>query len=256
MFAPGLAWQACFKESNVELKLTSDVDMLLMIEKGICGGRTQAVCRYFQSNNKYMDKKYDKTKKSTYLQYYDANSLYTLAMTQKLLVDCFEWEKPSKFTSDFTKHYDEKSSTGYVFDVDIDYPKNLHDLHSDLPFLPQRMKINKCDKLICNLFDKNNYVVHISLLKQALNHGLILKKVHRVISFNQEDWMKDYIITNIEERKKTDSELKKDFYNLMCNAVFGKSMEQVRNHKDIRLVTTDKKRCQLVSEPNYHTTKI
>ena len=97
-------------------------------------------------------------------------------------------------------------STGYVFDVDIDYPKNLHDLHSDLPFLPQRMKINKCDKLICNLYDKNNYFVHISLLKQALNHCLIFKKVHRVISFNQVAWMKDYIITNIEERKKADNE--------------------------------------------------
>ena len=86
--------------------------------------------------------------------------------------------------SDFIKNYDEKSSTGYVFDVDIDYPKNLHDVHSNLPFLSQRMKINKCDKLICNLYDKNNYVVHISLLKQALNHGLILKKIRRVISFN------------------------------------------------------------------------
>ena len=98
-----------------------------------------------------------------------------------------------------------------VFDVDIDYPKNLHDLHNDLPFLPQKMKINKCDKLICNIYDKNNYVVHISLLKQVLSHGLILKKVHRVISFNQEAWMKDYIITNIEERNKGDSEFKKDF---------------------------------------------
>ena len=164
--APGLAWQACLKKSNVEL-------VLLMIEKGIRGGITQAVCRYFQSNNKYMDKKYDKTKKSSYLQHYDANSLYPWAMAQKLPVDCSEWEKPSKFTSDFIKNYDEKSSTGYLFDVDIDYPKNLHDLHSDLPFLPQRMKINKCDKHICNLYDKSNYVVHISLLKQALNHGLI-----------------------------------------------------------------------------------
>ena len=109
------------------------------------------------------------------------------------------------------------------------------------------MKINNCDKLICNLYDENNCVFHISLLKQALNHGLILKKVHSVISFNQEAWMKDYIITNIEERKRADSEFKKDFYKLMCNAVFGKSMEQVRNHIDIRLVTTDKKRCQLVS---------
>ena len=202
-----------------------------------------------------MDKKHDKTKKSTCFQYYDANSLYGCAMTQKLPVDCFEWEKPSKFTSDFIKNDDEKSSTGYVFDVDIDYPKNLHDVYSDLPFLPQRMKINKCDKLICNLFDKNNYVVHISLLKQLLNHGLTFKKVRRVISFNQEAWMKDYIITNIEERKKADNEFKKDFYKLMCNAVFGKSMEQVRNHRDIRQVTTDKKRCLLVSEPNYRTTK-
>ena len=96
-------------------------------------------------------------------------------MTQKLPVDCFEWEKPSKFTSDFIKNYDEKSSIGYVFDVDIGYPKNFHDFHSDLPFLPQRMKIDKCDKLICNLYDKFNYVVHRSLLKQALNHGLFLK---------------------------------------------------------------------------------
>ena len=203
--APGLVWQACLKKSN-ELELISDVDMLIMIQKGILGGITQAVCRYFQSNNKYMDTKYDKTKKSTYLQYYDANSLYAWAMTQKLPVDCFEWEKPSKFTSDFIKNYDEKSSTGYVFDVDIVYPKNLYDLRSDLPFLPQRMKINKCDKLICNLYDKNNYVVYISLLKQALDHGLILRKVRSVISFNQEAWMKDYIITNIEERKKADSE--------------------------------------------------
>ena len=148
--ASGLAWQACLKKSDVELELISDVDMLLMIEEAIRGGITQAVCRYFQSNNKYIDKKYEETKKSTHLQYYDANSLYAWAMTQKLPVDCFEWEKPSKFTSDFIKNYDEKSSTGYVFDVDIDYPKNFHDLHSDLPFLPQRMKINKCDKLICN----------------------------------------------------------------------------------------------------------
>ena len=110
--------------------------MLLMIEKGIRGGITQAVCRYFQSNKKYRNKKYNKTKKSTYPQHYDANSLYVWAMAQRLPVDCFEWKKPSKFTSDFIKHYDEKSSSGYVFDVDINYLKKLHYLHSDLPFLP------------------------------------------------------------------------------------------------------------------------
>ena len=98
-------------------------------------------------------------------------------------------------------------------------------------------------------------VVHIKLLKPALNHVLILKKVHRVISFNQEAWMKNYVINNIEDRKKADSDFKKDFYKLMCNAVFGQSIEQVKNHRGIRLVTTDKERYQLVSEPNYHTTK-
>ena len=72
----------------------------------------------------------------------------------------------------------------------VEYPKNLHDLHSDLPFLPGRMKINKYSKLVCNLYDKNNYVVHIRSLKKALNYGLILKKVHRVIQFNHEAWLK------------------------------------------------------------------
>ena len=93
--APGLAWQACLKKSNVELELISDVDMLLMFEKRIRGGITQAACRYYQSNNRYMGKKYDKTKKSTYHQYYDANNLCAWAMTQTFPVDCFEWEKPS-----------------------------------------------------------------------------------------------------------------------------------------------------------------
>ena len=102
-----------------------------------------------------------------------------------------------KFTEDFIKNYDEDSSKGYIFEIDVEYPKNVHDLHSDLPFLPERMKINKSNKIVCNLYDKNNYVVHIRSLKQALNHGIILKKVHRVIQFNQKAWLKEYIDMNI-----------------------------------------------------------
>ena len=103
-----------------------------------------------------------------------------------------------EFNEDFIKNYDEDSDKGYIFEVDIEYPKNLHDLHSDLPFLPKRMKTDKCNKLVCNLYDKNNYVVHIRSLKQALDHGLILKKVHREIQFNQEAWLKEYIDMNTE----------------------------------------------------------
>ena len=115
------------------------------------------------------------------------------------------------------------------------------------------MKIEKCNTFVCNLYDKKEYVVHIRALKQALNHGLILKKVHRVIQFNQEAWLKPYIEMNTKLRPEVKNDLEKDFLKLMNNSVFGKTMENVRIHRDIKLVTTDKRRNQLVSEPNYHT---
>ena len=107
-----------------------------------------------------------------------------------------------KFGEEFIKSYDKDSDKGYILELDVEYPKNLNYLHKDLPFLPERMKINKCSKLVCNLYDKNNYVVHIRSLKQSLDHGLILKKVHRVIQFNQEVWLTEYIDMNIELRKQ------------------------------------------------------
>ena len=161
----------------------------------------------------------------------------------------------SKFNEEFIKNFDEDSDKGYILEVDVEYPKNLHDLHSDLPFLSERMKIDKCSKLVCNLHDKKRYVVHIRSLKQALNHRLILKKVHRVIQFNQEAWLKEYIDMNTELRKKTKNDFEKDFFKLMNNSVFGKTMENVRKHRDIKLVAIDKRRNQLVSEPNYHAIK-
>ena len=133
--------------------------------------------------------------------------------------------------------------------------KKLFNLHRDLPFLPERKKIKKCEKLVCTVQNKKNYVVHINTLKQALNHGLILKKVHRIIQFNQEAWLKPYIDMNTKLRKEAKNDFEKDFFKLMNNVVFGKTMENVRKHRDIKLVTTDKRRNQLVSEPNYHTTK-
>ena len=160
----------------------------------------------------------------------------------------------SKFNEEFTKNYDEDSDKGYILEVDVKYPKNLHGLYEDLPFLLERMKIGKCNKLACNLYDKKNSVVHIRSLKQALNHELILKKVHRVIQFYQEAWLKPYIDMSTELRKKGNY-FEKDFFKLMNNALFGKTMENVRKHREIKLVTTDKRRNRLVSEPNYHTTK-
>ena len=177
-------------------------------------------------------------------------------MSEPLPVDGFDWINDlSKIDEDFIKNYDKNSDKGYILEVDVKYPKNLHDLHSGLPFLPERMRIDKCNKLACNLYDKKNYVAHIRSLTQALNHGLILKKVHRVMQFNQEAWLKPCINLKTELRKQANNDFEKDFHKLMNNAVFGKIMENVRKHRDIKLVTTDKRRNQLVSEPNYHTTK-
>ena len=132
----------------------------------------------------------------------------------------------------------------------------LHDLHSDMPFLSERMIINKTKKLVCNLHNKKNYVAHTNILKQALNHGLKLKKVHRVIEFEQEAWLKKYIDFNTDLWVKATNDFEKDFFKLMNNAVFGKTMENVRKHHNIKLVKTDKKRNRLVSGPNYRTMKL
>ena len=160
-------------------------------------------------------------------------------------------EDLSKIDEYFIKNYDKDSDKGYILEVDVKYPKILHDLHSDLPFLPERMKIDKFSKHISNSWDKKNGV-QIRSLKEALNQGLILKKVHRVIQFNKKAWLKPYIDMNTELTKQAENDQEKDLFKLMNNAVFGKRMENVRKHRDLKLVATDKRRNRLVSEPNYH----
>ena len=114
------------------------------------------------------------------------------------------------------------------------------------------MKIETIEILVANLHDKTEYIIHIRNLKQTLNHGIVLKKVHRVIKFNQNAWLKPYIDLNTDLRKKAKNDFEKDF--LMNNAVFGKTMENVRKHRGIKLVTKERRRNYLASEPNYHTT--
>ena len=186
-----------------------------MVEEGIRGGICHSIHRYAKANNKYM-KKYDENEESSYIQYLDANNLYGWAMSQKLPANGFKWlEDTSEINEEFIKTYDKNNNKRYILEVDLKYPRKLHDLHIDLPFLPKRMKINICKKLLCNLCNKKNYVVHIKSLKQELNHGLKLKKVHKIIEFNQEAWLKPYIDMNTELRKVASNDFEKDFYKLM-----------------------------------------
>ena len=199
--------------------------MLMMYENGIRGGMCNAVYRYVEANNRYM-KNYNKNVPSSYLEYLDTINLYGWEMSEKLPVDGFKWieeDNLSKFNEKFIKDYDENSE-GYIFEVDVEYSKNLHKLQRDLPFLLERMKINKFSKLTCTLYDKENYVVRIRALKQALNHGLILKKVQRIIEFRQVTWLKSYSDMNTKLRTEAKNEFEKDFFKLMNNSVFGKTM--------------------------------
>ena len=175
--------------------------MLLMVEEGIRGGIFHSIHRYAKANNKYM-KNYNNNEESSYIQYLDANNLYGWAMSKKLPVNEFKWLDNDKtaehvINEEFIKIYNENDKKGYILKVDV----KSHDLRSDLPFLPERMEKNKCKKLVCNLYDQKKYVLHTNSLKQTLNHGLKLKKIHRIIEFNQEAWLKPYIDMNTELRK-------------------------------------------------------
>ena len=252
--ALGLAWQACIKKTEVKLELITDYDMFMMVEERIRDGMCQAIYRYAKANKKYMNN-YDKRKIISYLRYLDVNTLLVLAMSHKLPLDGFKWVKDLfRFNEDFIRNYDENSNERYFLELDVEYPKKLYRLHKDFPFLPKKEKIDKCEKLVCNIKDKEIYAVHIRALKQALNHGLKPKKVHRVIQFNQEVWLKPYIDMNTKLRKEAKNDFEKIFFKLMNNSVFGKTMGNMRDYRYMKL-TTNRRRKRLVSEPNYHTQK-
>ena len=166
--------------------------MFLMVENVIRGRNCQAMHRYTKANNKYM-KNYDKSIESSYIVFLDANNLYGWAMSQKLPVNGFKWVKNlSEFNKDFIKNYDENSDNGYFLEVDVAYSKKLFNSHR-LTISTEKKKVEKVKKLICSIEDKEKCVIHVRDLKQALNHGLKPKKVHRVSKFNQRAWLKPYI---------------------------------------------------------------
>ena len=176
--SPGLAWRACLKHTGIKLELLTDPGMLLMFERGIRGGITQAVCKYASANNKYMGDRFSLNEDTTYLQYLDANNLYGWAMSQPLPTGGFKWvdvnhNKISELAT--------RTDKGYLLEVDVSYPKELHNQHNDLPFMCERMEINRVEKLVPNFRDKKNYVIHIQALNQALQHGLRLDRIHRAI---------------------------------------------------------------------------
>ena len=246
--SPGLAWKACLKKTGISLELLTNPDMLLMFERGIRGGITQAVHRYARANNKYMGENFNPKEDSRFLQYLDANNLYSWAMSQHLPTGGFRWVNvdPNEI-GELAK----RDGIGYLLEIDVSYPQELHDSHNNLSFMCEKMKINGVEKLVPNLFNKKNYVIHIQMLDQALKHGVILEKIHRTVEFIQTAWMKPYIDFNTQLRTQSKNDFKKDLFKLMNNAVFGKTMKNIRKHRNIKLVTNTELYLKTIMKPNF-----
>ena len=273
--SPGLAWQACLKMTDVEIELLTDPDMYLFIEEGLRGGISMISNRFSKANNPYVPN-YDSTQETSYVMYLDANNLYGWSMSQPLPTGEFDWLTEQEITKlDITDVADDNEQ-GYILEVDLQYPAELHDLHNDYPLAPEKMKISSemlspyCQqmskhlnlrggampKLIPNLQDKSNYVVHYRSLKQYLALGMKLTKIHRVLVFQQSSWLKSYIDFNTEKRKQAANDFEKDFYKLMNNAVFGKTMENLRKRVNVKLVNDKAKLSKLTASPSFDSFRI
>ena len=241
--APGLAWDAALKITDVKLELLSDPDMLLMIEKGIRGGISMISNRYGKANNPYMGSKFDNTEETRFISYLDANNLYGWAMSKPLPTHGFKWMDDAEKET--------WKSVPCILEVDLEYPEHLHDLHNDYPLAPESLKIGRVDKLIPNLNNKTNYVIHYENLKLYESLGLKITKIHRGIKFEESTWLKQYIDLNTTLRAKANNDFEKDFFKLMNNSVFGKTMENIRNRVDVRLVNDKRMAKKLAAKPNF-----
>ena len=201
--------------------------MLLIVEKGI-RGVSMISNRYGKANNKYLGNRFDDKEPSKYITYLDANNLYGWVMSKPLPTHGFKWMTVSELET-WENH-------SCILEVDLEYPRSLHDLHSDYPLAPEQIEVNKVDKLIPNLWNKKKYVLHCENLKQYLSLGLKLTPFHRGIKFEESQWLKKYIAL----RTVATNEFEKDFFKLMNNSVFDKKMENTRNRVDIRLVNNKK----------------
>lgn len=234
----GLAWDAMLKYTNIELELLTDEDMFLFIDGGSRGGINQCCNRYAKANNQYMGEFYKEKEDSKYIMYYEANNLYGWAMTQPLPYGGFKWVENEALEKLETKDIPYNSNIGYILEVDLEYPESIHDAHQDLLFCAEHRAPpgSKQKKLMTTLYDKQNYIIHYRPLKQALNNGLVLKKIHKVLQFDQKPWLKPFINFNTEKRKNTRNKFEERLFKLINNSVCGKSMQNEQKYITVKLV--------------------
>ena len=269
--SPGLSWDALLKKTGVELELFTDLEMHMFVERGIRGGISMVSKRYAKANNPLVSD-YNPSKPNSYIMYLDANNLYGWAMSKPLPKSGFKWKRVMP-TEEEIMNKKENAKKGWILEVDLEYPAELHKEHNSYPLAPEKkivkkenmsdyqknlikeldLKLPNSNKLLLTLEDKNDYVVHYENLKFYLKQGMKLKRVKRALEFEQECWMEPYIRMNTEFRKQAKNDFEKNFYKLMNNSVFGKTMENLRNRVDIKIVRSNEKDKirKLVASPLY-----
>ena len=269
--SPQLSWDAMLHMTGCELELICDKAMYSMIDDGLRGGVWMISQRYAKANNKYMGDCYNPSEPSSYIMYLDANNLYGWAMSQPMPEREFKWVDEEEFSKiDWTQQTADQP-IGYFVECDLDYPAAMHDKHNDYPLAPEKFTVDfNClsetqvsirrnysmsqsgsnVKLVPNLLPKKNYTVHSLNLKFYLEHGMLISKIHRVISFRQSRWLAPYIKKNQDLRAAARSEFEKDFFKLMNNAVYGKTCENMKKRTDIQLLTDEDKAKKLAEKPN------
>lgn len=235
--SPSLSWDAMLLYTNINLDLITDIEMYQMLEKGIRGGLAQCSLRYAKANNKYLQH-YNKDKPNSYLIYLDCVNLYGYAMMQKLPTGNFNFLNEQEIQQFDVMNVSNDNDYGYILEVDLHYPPEIHNDHSDLPFAAEKFVPpgSKNCKLIANLYDKCKYVIHYVHLKQCLKRGLILLKIHRILTFNQKAFLAPYILLNTRLRQEAKSDFERDFFKKQNNSIFGKTIENKRKQVDVKLV--------------------
>lgn len=269
---PGFAKDCMLKMTGAKIPLLEDADMIHMIETGIRGGMSYIGKRHSLANIPELAE-YDPNKPINRISYQDMNNLYGAAMLENLPDSQYKWLNPEMFTTESILKMDLTKEEGFVFDVNLEYPSELHDKHQHYPLAPELMNIeadmrssyqrsvvpdnqhdSKTKKLVNNLFNKTNYVCDGENLQFYLKQGLKLLKVNSVFSYHQSKWIKPFIEKNTEERnkcKEAKDDVGKDFYKLMNNSVFGKMIENVRNRIIYKIITNEKERDKWMSDPRY-----
>ncbi|XP_025016199.1 uncharacterized protein LOC107360164 [Tetranychus urticae] len=272
---PGLTWDAALKFTGMKLDLLTDIDMILMIENAIRGGISCVMSRYAKANNEFTEE-YNSEEPTSFIAYLDVNNLYGYALSDILPCRNFAWVPQNMVDGviDEILNTNQERKTGYILEVDLDYPESLHDEHNDYPLAPEKIIVDndqlsnfqkeivimleengvkryKTKKLVPNLMNKKKYVLHERNLKFYIEKGLILKKVHRIIKFEQEPWLRSYIQMCTENRKRATSSFEKDFWKLMVNSLYGKSIEDKRKHSKVKVATNGRQALQQIRKPMF-----